>query len=654
MSGNRVAAHSRFHPTHWRGIVWLVIALSLCGSGCTSSRFITLRKVPRNPLEGPLELLSYSGPKPTPRTQQLLRRYDLLKAEREQVLARLEEEIAEEPSGDKLYAFAELAYIHGKRAEAMGRDAQALELYGAAVAHAYWYLFDPQYDALRNPYDPQFRGASDLYNVALEGALRLINDRGSLRPGAKYAIDTGQHQYHVDVEAYGPWHPDDFERLEFVSNYETQGLSTRHLTYGLGVPLIAVRHEHSDADAAEQYYPPGLSFATTAFLRVLPQDQRGSNRVRRCVVELHDPLTSKDIFVCDRRVPLETDLTTPLAFFLDNPAFRGQKDIATWALLNPASAEAGRGLFMLEPYDARKIPVIMVHGLWSSPVTWMEMFNELRSYPEIRQQYQFWFYLYPTGQPFWTSARQMREHLAQARQVLDPGRNTPALDQMVLVGHSMGGLVAKLQTLESGDDYWRLLSDRPFEELQGDEQTLQLLADTVYFHANPSIRRVITIGTPHRGSDFANDYTRWLARELITFPEMLVSSVSKLRRDNPGFFRDTALLTIPTSIDSLSPDSPVLPVILRSPRSLRTTYHNIVGLVPEEGLVGTLAAGSDGIVDYDSAHLDDVASEILVEADHLTVHRSPRAILEVRRILLEHQRVALAEMQDHSAWPAMY
>ena len=75
---------------------------------------------------------------------------------------------------------------------------------------------------------------------------------------------------------------------------------------------------------------------------------------------------------------------------------------------------------MVEPYDPAKIPVVMVHGLWSSPLTWMEMFNDLRAFPEIRDQFQFWFYLYPTGQPFWISAAEMRKDLEVLHNTLDP------------------------------------------------------------------------------------------------------------------------------------------------------------------------------------------------------------------------------------------
>src|SRR5581483_5933920 len=89
-------------------------------------------------------------------------------------------------------------------------------------------------------------------------------------------------------------------------------------------------------------------------------------------------------------------------------------------------------------------------------------------------------------------------------------------------------------------------------------------------------------------------------------------------------------------LDSLSPNSPVLPVMLHAPRPPWVTYHNIVGVVPDKGILGAFAKNSDGVVNYESAHLSDVESEIIVPADHMTVHRHPRSVLEVRRILLEH------------------
>jgi pimeloyl-ACP methyl ester carboxylesterase len=599
-----------------------------------------MRKVPKNPLAGPLNLLSRKGPQPTERTNQILRRYDLLKLQQddpEATLAQLQREIAAEPTADKIHAFSELAYIAAYKADAMGDDAKALNLYGAATFYAYDFLFDPSYDAFRNPYDPQFRRACDVYNSALEAALRLIRHNGQLLPGESLMVDTGSEEIRVDVVARGSWRADEFERLEFASDYEITGLKNQHHSYGLGVPMLAIRRPGDPSNPVEKYYPKTLSFPVTAFLRIVPAqpDARGGG-VRRCVLELFDPIDSLNTVVANRLVPLETDISTALGYKLEQGRENNESLIATVGLLNPDEAEEIQGLYMVEPFDPNKIPVLMVHGLWSSPMTWMEMFNDLLAYPDIRSNYQFWFYLYPTGEPFWYSANRLRNDLAELRNSLDPYRRNPVFDQLVLVGHSMGGLVSVMQTLDSNDDFWHILSDRPFGELKAEPELRDRVARTVFFDPNPMVRRVITIGTPHRGSRFANDYTRFLARKLIHLPSNVLWVTQQLTLENPGFFRDTEMLTISTSIDSLAPDSPVLPVMLHASRAPWTRYHNIVGVVEQDWLLKYFSNPGDGVVSYESAHREDFTSEVVVDADHVSVHAHPRSILEVRRILLQH------------------
>lgn len=406
----------------------------------------------------------------------------------------------------------------------------------------------------------------------------------------------------------------------------------------MGVPLIAVRKKGDPNDIREAYYPEGLSFPVTAMLRVVQPgttSSKGANHRHHCVLELHDPLATRDISLAGRLVPLQTDLSTSLAYFLDSPQFR-ETSQATLGLLDPNATQKHRGIYMLEPFDPARIPVLMVHGLWSSPVTWMPMFNDLRSFQEIRKNYQFWFYQYPTGQPFWASSTQLREDLARLRSQLDPDHLYPALDHTVLVGHSMGGLVSRMQTIDSTDQFWNILSEKPFEEVQGDPETLSNLKQAAFFKPNKDIRRVVTIGTPHRGSEYANDTTRWLSRQFITLPSMMVAMGQQLVSMNPGVFRNTELLTSSTSIDSLSPDSPVFPALLRAPRNPNVIFHNIVGMVPTRRWFKTEEPTGDGVVEYESAHMDDVASEVTVACEHQHIHRDPKAILEVRRILLEH------------------
>jgi pimeloyl-ACP methyl ester carboxylesterase len=618
-------------------VVAAIVCLAI--TGCAAQKGVTLRKTPHNVLAEQLKIWSRGGPEPTPRTVQLLRRYNLLadlSGDPHKLLDTLQQQNARSSSPEMVYSIAELAYLTGLKSE-LTDPQKALDMYGTAVAHAYLYLFDERVDFGRNPYDPQFRGACDVYNQSLESALRILDKRGQLKPGMSHTCRAGDNAIEVTIAVRSnTWRADDFDKFEFASDYQINGLANQYHTYGLGVPLMVVRQKKPERNGpAEKYYPPGVSFPITAFLRLAPQEQRTSQGGKRsAVLELYDPLVATDVIVQGRRAPLESDLSTPLAYFLNNPAFQDQ-ELATDGLLRPDRAAAARGLYMLEPYQPGKIPVLMVHGLWSSPVTWMQMFNDLRALPEIRERYQFWFYLYPTGQPFWISATQLRQDLAQMRKTFDPEGREIGLDQMVLVGHSMGGLVSKMQTVEGGDRFWQVFSDKPFDHVMAEPEVRQALHSAVYFQPNASVRRVITLGTPHRGSHFANSPTRYLARQLIKLPNMLMQTGEKLRRENPDIFRPGGPADIATSIDSLAPDSPLLPVLYSAPKPPWIKYHNVVGMV-EPGGVFRFSAKGDGVVPLDSARLADADSEIVVPADHVSIHTHPLSVLEVRRILLEH------------------
>lgn len=632
-------------------VLALLCAIS-CAGGCTTTRYLSMRDVRENALANTLQLMGRRGPQVSVRTATVLKRFGLesrYQDHPQETLAALHQLLESTREGELTFAIAELAYIEGKKAERKGHSSEALNHYGLALTNSYDYLFDEDLQPLRNPYDPQFRGACEIYNEALEDTLRLLCNENRLRPGQMYTIQTPERAFTIETVARGKWAAEELDRYEFVSDYRIETLRNRHMTYGLGVPLIAVRRPTQPGDPRERYYPEGLSYAVTALLRRVdgsglpsgPQAAAASDRAPHCVLEFFDPLSENQIRLADRWVPLETDLTTPLAFFLDSPQFR-KRDQATAGLLNPAKLQETRGLYMLEPYDPNRIPVVMVHGLWSSPLTWMDMFNDLRSFPEIRDRYQFWFYMYPSGQPFWISATQMRGELAAMRAAFDPRKQDAPMDAMVLVGHSMGGLISRMQTIDSKDDFWRIVSDQPYEMLKGDEEDRTKLASALFFKPNASVRRVVTIGTPHRGSDFANDYTRWLARKFIKLPNFAVSTGTRLTRANPGFFKDTQMLTVSNAIDSLAPESPIFPVLMRAEQASDVRLHNIVGLVEDDGWLARLSRGSDGVVEYESAHLENAASELIVNADHTSIHTTSKAILEVRRILLEH----LAELDS--------
>lgn len=631
-------------------VALISLACLLClSSGCLSTRYLALRDVRDNALATSLGLGAKEGPEISERTLHTLRRFaleDRYHADAARCFAHIRKRVNEHPDADLIYALSELSYVEGKKAEQEGRLGEALNHYGISLTNSYDYLFSDDLKNTRNAYDPQFRAVCDLYNESLEDTLRLLCTDNKIEPGKTYKISTPDREFVVRAEMRGQWDPDEFDHYEFVSDYEIETLRNRHTTFGLGVPLIAVRKPPSTPDEREKYYAEGLSYAVTALMRcVKPADGSRTGEASHCVLEFFDPLTANQIHLGDNWVPLETDMTAPLAFFLDSPEFR-KRNKATEGLLNPNDLQKKRGLYMLEPYDPDRIPVLMVHGLWSSPMTWMDMFNDLRSFPEIRERYQFWFYLYPSGQPFWTSATELRSDLTALRNAFDPTHEDRMMDQMVLVGHSMGGLVSRLQTIESGDDFWRIVSyqeagtaEEALGKIRGPDSERNKLVSTLFFHPNSSIRRVVTIGTPHRGSEFANDYTRWLARKFIKLPTMAVMTGNSLASKNRHLFKNTDMLTVSNAIDSLAPESPIFPVMMRAKSSPDVKYHNIVGVVDNS----FTSTDGDGVVDFKSATMTDVESELVVDAPHTTIHMIGKTIFEVRRILLEH----LHEIDSH-------
>ena len=261
------------HPTTERhrletGLL-LFLALILSSSGCSSDRYLKLRKVPSTPLTDPLGLLSNEGPTPTPRTVQLLRRLDVGETsstvDHIPELAKLEELIKEDPSPEKVYSYAELALITGKQKEKAGKEKEALDYFARSVANAYLYLFDEQFDTRRNKYDPEFRLACDVYNSALESSMRLLQKMGQFHPDGSATITTKGQTFTIDIVLRGPWDAEEIESIDFVSSYELQGLKNQYHTYGLGVPLILNRKADMRRKPSDQFYAPGLAFRRRRF-----------------------------------------------------------------------------------------------------------------------------------------------------------------------------------------------------------------------------------------------------------------------------------------------------------------------------------------------------------------------------------------------------
>jgi len=274
---------------------------------------------------------------------------------------------------------------------------------------------------------------------------------------------------------------------------------------------------------------------------------------------------------------------------------------------------------------------VFVHGTLSSPARWAEMANELLGDPRIASRFQLWFFIYNSGNPVLESAVQLREGLRDAVHDFDPDGNDPALRQMVLVGHSQGGLLTKVMVASSGDAFWRQWSDEKFEDVKFTPETRAMLEQAIFFEPLPFLTRVIFIATPHRGSFLAENWLGMLGRKLVNAPSSLARSsleIVTLSKNTHVFRRPFQL---PTSIDNMDWSNPGLRTLASLPIAPGVHAHSIIPVESEP-----IETSDDGVVKYQSAHIEPVESELVVLGSGHSTQANPETIEEVRRILYEH------------------
>ena len=317
------------------------------------------------------------------------------------------------------------------------------------------------------------------------------------------------------------------------------------------------------------------------------------------------------------------------------------------------------GLSLLHPYVRGKIPVVLIHGLGATPDSWDFFVRRLQTIPPIRDHYQIWTFGYASGQPILYSASLLRRALLQARAQYDPERTDRAFDGMVLVGYSMGGILAKAMALDSQSVLWDQISDQPVGKLLGPARARDALVQSFFFKAVPEVHRIIFIATPHRGSRVDSGALHWLGVQLNqpldplrTFHAALVAS------NEPDFFRESFRQGLSSSVDQLAWGHPRLMALFDLPRNPDVKFHSIIPDVDDPPAPG----GTDGVVSYASAHLDGVSSERIVHAGHLCL-ANPDVIRECERILIENLKefgsgaggsvprsIAAARPPDDQSW----
>jgi pimeloyl-ACP methyl ester carboxylesterase len=466
------------------------------------------------------------------------------------------------------------------------------------------------YDELdRHPTDT---AARDLYNFAVARCIEVI-ESAPLDPWNKsLPVPSPDGEYLLTAIRHrgADRNPADYTIIPADSIVVGGTYFEKRITVqGIGAPVVAIGREEK-MDFRKSYASRRLYAAATAIIRF-------DNH--RAQIEFIEPFATDNVTLDGHTLPLAADFTAPLAVGLVSE--RPDK-LGLIRLLRPDKYADTARLTRLQPYDPGRTPVIFVHGLQDTPASWAPMINTLRADPEIRRRYQFWVYSYPSGYPYPYSAALFRQELDGIAQAF------PHHKRIVLIAHSMGGMISRLMITDAGDKIWLDYFGKPPAQTPIHGRERQILEESLVFNHRTDVQRIIFLSTPHRGSDLASNWIGRLGASLVRMPLMIatipVTAISAAATGQTV----APIKRLPNSIDTLSPKNRFVLEVNKLPLIPGVPYHSIIG---DRGR-GDTPQSSDGVVAYWSSHLDGAQSELIVPSNHSSP-RNPQAIAEVRRIL---------------------
>lgn len=537
--------------------------------------------------------------------------------------ARLEAQTDQRPEGGAALTLAGLYYRAGLAAPRRDKTAAMLRFRDAAVLASV---------ALSEPGLPSREEAITLHNRATTHLIGLASE-GADEPGAWQAALASVGVQLATTPAASHARPERFESVTPTEQLRITRAQHEYKSWGLGVPIVGVRKtDANDPDVQERYFPRNFHIGATAMMVPGGGLAGGAWRSGTARLVLHDPSEDVPLSVAGRSLPMATDKTTPLISQVDG------RTLATLELAGLLTSDFARngagptdsGIYMLQPYRPGKIPVVLVHGLVSSPRAWVQTLNELNSDPALSRHYQFWVFLYPTGKPIPSNADALRQALYKAQGDFDPAGKDPAFGRTVLVGHSMGGVISKMMIQDSGMALWDATISVPFDQLKAPEGVRERLGRILIYKPVPFVGRVVCVAAPHRGSPFADEPFGRAISNLIRGTSEQEETFEVLEAMNG---RDVVAPELRgrrsiNSVNNLSQRCPMLKAMDGMPLAPGVPYHTIAyflgGRVPY-----------DLLVSYSSAHIEGSASEVVLPGTHFS-QQSLETTNEVRKILIEH------------------
>lgn len=406
------------------------------------------------------------------------------------------------------------------------------------------------------------------------------------------------------------------QQVDMAREIAIRGLATRQVQDGLGVAAVASGHTRGIVESF-----PDQPFALAISIRF---DRGPDGRPRLLASDASRGQSTDTVF---GPIPLARDMSAAYAlaaaaFEAEAPRFGG--------LFEDEQDRTPPQIRLLAPIDAGKTPVILIHGLASSPITWANMVNALLGDPDLSENYQFWLARYSTAQPVLVNRQQLAHALEEFRG--KAAQRSGPLPPAVLVGHSMGGVIARMLVTDSGLSLWNAAFTTypghfPPDSRDGAQARALFLFDPI-----ADVDEVVFIAAPHGGSDMADGWFGRLVQRFVGTPAATLDYLIRMTSRNPVVvqpeLRENYLAGGPSSLGTLSPGQSVT----RAGRQLAVApgvrIHSIIGIKdhahPERG---------DGVVLLESASWPQ-GSTHLVDGEH-DLQTEPATIDILKRILLD-------------------
>jgi pimeloyl-ACP methyl ester carboxylesterase len=512
---------------------------------------------------------------------------------------------------------------------------QTLSALDLSLRYSYVYLFKAGTNPNQHAFDLRQMQVRTLYNYALSRLISVqYQSKQFKKLPAKFYI--GQNLYQIDTQNYPEVKDLSIDSLQSSYTLNFSGFNKVNRQDGLGAEFVlakAVENKVANdfiVDPASYYKNrenPRLHspqyLTVTATLQPIDAQASATEIISGQIplkLSIYNPYQHKLARLNEQEYTLTANYTAPFAYWL---AHNKLGKIGYLSLLDRAEALRMPHLYRLEPYQAHKKVIVLVHGLASSPETWVNLTNNILGDPVLRENYQVWMMAYSTNMPILESRFQIHALLQQAFAQVQP--NTASASDAVLIGHSMGGIISRL--LVSDADISKqaipLMNYEQYSRLQQNP----VIAARFQLKADLPFSRAVFVAAPHRGSDLTDQWYVNLAKKLVKLPVSFFDQVD-VRLDT----QNSTQGLIHSGPDDLSPNSRFMQLTHQVMPRANLPYHSIIGNATK---FEDQQKMSDGIVPYTSSHLEGARSEQIFKGGH-SIHAKPETILELRRILHEH------------------